>query len=102
MKSSDRVVSARVAGEVLWHLGYRPFGSEPSLKVKQALVVLDRPEDPARDELAALFPVYVIALAEGRAPGGLERLRDVVLDGRLDEVARLGAWRAAAREQVSA
>lgn len=102
MKKNDPVVTAKVAGEVLWHLGYRPFGTQPATKISQGLVGLDRPNAPEYPELVELFPVHAIALSEGRAPGGLEKLRDIVLDGRLDEVAELGAERAAAREQASA
>ena len=93
-----------MAGEVLWHLGYEPFGTLPVLKVRQALVVLDRPADPAHGEMAGLFPEHAMALAEARALGerGLTWLRDIVLDGRLDDVAALGAERAAARERVLA
>lgn len=97
-------VSASVAREVLWHLGYYSWGSEPSSAVKSFLVDVARAREPELSELTALRPEHARALLEARRlPGtaGLEWLRSIVeADGRLDQVAAMGEVYAEHRESA--
>lgn len=72
------VITADIAGQVLWHFGIDTPGRRRPGSFSAALLAAIAAADPGNQARLALgFPGYVVAVQTIQRPDGVEELRDI-------------------------